>query len=400
MPAPLIFLGAGLAAYETAAGWYETYGEKVICLTPAGSIYTRHSRFVRERIIRGLRDEQVCLQALRQLLTEIRAVGSSEKPLILTADDQLSALLARCCTKLMDDYLLPFAAETAAVWQSKTSLHQWLCKNGFETPAFCSLPPGALEHDNTPDLPLAYPFVLEPDDTAYVEAGETVGRCVVFDDVSLRREVLQLQNQGYDGTLFLQASDPDAWKKGIAVSLYANDSISAFACGDIILTDPAPARFGEPLCLVDANEQTADALFAAAESFIEKSGYRGLLALRFGHDREGEPLTLLSASPHLAGTTGFIEAAGINVWRAIRDGLPGRTKKPSVPFAWLALPPKLAVRSLSAGSGRDRLKARLRRHAHVAYWRAGDRSLKRRRYLWQQAYFLKKRLQRYSEQAK
>lgn len=284
-----VLLGGDVLTYTWARLFHETYGVTSIVLATADAKAISSSRFTDYRVVEGIDQEQVCLDALREVGEQACAAG--KVALILGSGDWYARTLSEHKPELEQWFVVPYIDFALLDEITQKERFYAICEElGIAYPKTWSYDCADPEV-RIPAEDFTYPLIAKPSNSARYHYADIPNKKKVF-TVETPAELTELfgnlQASCYDRELIVQDLVPGADDGLRTVTCFcdAAGDVRVWSTGRVLLEDHCPTAVGNPVCiLVEENGLLAE----QAARFLKHVGYRGFANFDVKYDpRDGQ----------------------------------------------------------------------------------------------------------------
>ncbi len=284
-----VLLGGDVLTYTWARLFNETYGLTSVVLAASDAKAISSSRFTDYRVVPGIDQEQVCLDALREVGKQAREAG--KVPLVLGTGDWYARTLSEHKPELEQWFVVPYIDFALLDEITQKERFYAICEElGIPYPKTwsfdCADPQATI-----PVGDFTYPVIAKPSNSARYHYAEIPNKKKIFTietPEELEELFKNLQGSCYDRELIVQDLVPgaDDGLRTITCFSDANGDVRVWSTGRVLLEDHCPTAVGNPVCiLVEENRAIAE----QAIRFLKHVGYRGFSNFDVKYDpRDGQ----------------------------------------------------------------------------------------------------------------
>lgn len=304
-----VIVGGDVGAYALGLEFFEAYGAKSLCVSPAPvDAITKSEIFDIEQLPAGASDE-VRLAVLKGI-----ARSNPDKRLVYLANTDMGAAFAtNYREQLLQDYVVPFPSRAAFEKLClKDSFDEVCAQVGVRTPEtvvadFANGVPKV-------DVPFAYPVVAKTaSGDAYDRLHFEGKKKIWFIDTPAELDALwvTLESAGYRDKFLVQEHIPgdDSQMRSLTMYVDSHGSITLLAAAQVLLQDPSPKMIGNPVAMI--TEQYPQ-MWDAAQKILAVGGYNGFANFDIKIDpRDGSPV-FLEVNPRIGRNSYYVVGSGAN----------------------------------------------------------------------------------------
>ncbi len=314
-----VLLGGDILTYTWVRCFSETFGLKSIVLAGSDAKAISASRFTDYRVVPGVDEDAVCVEALSKLGPEFVAAG--KVPLVLGTGDWYARTLSQHKRELQEWYVVPYIDFELLDEITQKERFYAICEElGIPYPKTwtfdCADPSVTI-----PAEEFSYPVIAKPSNSARYHYAEIPNKKKVFTVESaaeLRELFANLQKSSYDRELVVQDLVPgaDDGLRSITCFSDANGDVRVWSTGRVLLEDHMPTAIGNPVCiLLDRNDQIA----GQAARFLKHVGYRGFSNFDVKYDPRDGVYRFFEVNTRPGRNTFYMQIGGANIARLVVD---------------------------------------------------------------------------------
>jgi D-aspartate ligase len=324
LPVRPIILGGDIGAYGSARAFHEAFGIRSVVIAGVSTGAVAHSAIVDHRVVPGLEDPDVLVEAVRAAAAEAPAA----RAIVLASADWLVRTLVENRRRLEDVVVVPYSDRAALdVMTDKARFTELCAELGVPHPRTVVVRAADVR---VLDLDLTYPVVVKAASTSDYHHFEFEGKKKVDlarDPTELERVFGRIAAAGFGGELVVQEYVPGGDDQMGAVNVMCwPDGVAAFALfGQVLLEEYTPGALGNSVAQVTGANAEA---VAHARRLVEHVGWTGFANLDVKRDPRDGTYRFLELNPRVGRSGYSVTAAGYNVARMYVDAFVDRVPRP------------------------------------------------------------------------
>lgn len=306
-----IILGGDIGAYGSARAFHEAYGVRSVVIAGVSTGAVARSVIVDHRVVRGIEDPDVLVEAVRTVALERPDVRS----IVLASADWLVRTVVEQRHRLADLVTVPYVDLPVLDRMTDKAAFTRLCAElGIPHPRTVAVRAAAAR---AADLELTYPVVVKAASTAEFHHVEFAGKKkvdVAASPVELDATLGRIAGAGFGGELVIQEFVPGGDDEMAAVNLMSwPDGAARFALfGQVLLEEYTPGALGNSVAQITGPNPVA---IEHARRLVDHVGWVGFANIDMKRDpRDGE-YRFLELNPRVGRSGYSVTAAGYNVAR-------------------------------------------------------------------------------------
>lgn len=314
-----VLLGGDILTYTWVRCFNQTYGLGSIVLAASDAKAISRSKFTDYRVVEGIDQEDVCVEALMRLGEELGRAG--KVPLVLGTGDWYARALSEHKAELSEHYVVPYIDFSLLDEITQKERFYAICSElGIPYPrtwAFDCADKAA----KIPAESFSYPLIAKPSNSARYHYADIPGKKKVY-TIGSPAELVSLyqalQASSYDRELIVQdrVPGPDDALRSVTCFSDADGNVRVWSTGRVLLEDHAPTAVGNPVCIM---LERNDGIAAQAARFLKRVGYRGFSNFDVKYDARDGSYRFFEVNTRPGRNSFYMCLGGANIAKLVVD---------------------------------------------------------------------------------
>ncbi|MBM6999527.1 hypothetical protein I3I95_05205 [bacterium] len=315
-----VLLGGDILTYSCVRSFYSAYGVRSLVIAGFDAKIISSSRFADLRVVPHVDQEEVAVQALREVGAELVAQG--KVPLVLGTGDWYARTLSEHKEELSAWFVVPYIDFPLLDEITQKERFYQICEElGIDYPKTwvydCADPSVRIDTES-----LTYPVIAKPSNSARYHYAEIPNKKKVY-TIATPGELAELfenlQKSSYDRELIVQDLVPGADDGLRTITCYsdAQGDVRVWSTGHVLLEDHMPTAVGNPVCIM---MERNDAIAGQAARFLKHVGYHGYANFDVKYDPRDGKYRFFEINTRPGRNSFYMSIGGVNfVTLAVED---------------------------------------------------------------------------------